>query len=186
MGADQQTIALENRPREELRPGRAAERRNRLKLVGVIVGVVVIFVGLQIPALMHPHQAGYEFKAPPGQFTPVNWSVVEQAQWVYGHPPVFPDNMPDLNGKQVVAEGFLLPLHNPGVASQFFVSDKPRGCYFCNPPGVAEVIQVNLAGGKQLNPVSGMVFCYGTLRVATGAKTDQVLYWMDNAVVVVK
>jgi hypothetical protein len=80
--------------------------------------------------------------------------------------------------------GYLLPLHTPGVSSQFFIAEQPRGCYFCNPPGVAEVVQINIAGGKQLEPTDRPVQVYGTFKLASGAPSDSALYMINDATLV--
>jgi hypothetical protein len=146
----------------------------------VIIGV---FAALMSPNIMHPRPPGYAAKAPAGHYVPIDWPKLQEGDWAYGHKPVLPEGVGDLQGKPVVSRGFLLPLHIPGRASQFFTSDQPRGCPFCNPPGVSQIIQVNLAGGTELMPVGGMVDIYGTFHIATGAKTDRVMYWIDNATV---
>lgn len=160
------------------------QRRARLKLILLIAAGIVVFAALQSPALLHRHPPGYEEKPPPGQFHGLNWSELQRANWVYGQTPMLPEGLLDLDGKPVTARGFLLPLHSPGRASQFFMSDKPGGCYFCSPPGVSSVIQLNLAGGKKLDMCTATVDVYGTFHVATGAPTDRVLYWIDDAVLV--
>ena len=155
-----------------------------LKLILLIAAIIVVFAALQSPALLHRHPPGYEEKPPSGQFQRLDWGALQAANWIYGHKPVLLDAVAALNGKPVTARGFLLPLHNPGRASQFFLSDKPGGCYFCNPPGVNSVVQLNLAGGKKLDICAASVDVYGTFHVATGAPTDRVLYWIDDAVLV--
>lgn len=160
------------------------ERRSRVKVVLVVVGVLAAFLALQSNALMHRCPPGYADKPPPGHFESLDWGLLYKGKWSYGHPPVLPPQVAALDGRLVSARGFLLPLHTPGKSSQFFISDRPRGCYFCNPPGVAEVVELNLAGGRELSLYSGIVTAYGIFHVATGAPTDRVLYWMDEVVLV--
>jgi len=160
------------------------ERRSRVKVILIVVGVVGAFFALQSNALLHRLPPGYAAEPPPGHWESLNWEQLHKGTWRYGHPPVLPAEVAALDGKPASVRGFLLPLHTPGKSSQFFISDRPRGCYFCNPPGVAEVIELNLAGGRELSLYGGVVTAYGIFHVATGAASDRVLYWMDEVVLV--
>ncbi|HEY3377673.1 MAG TPA: DUF3299 domain-containing protein [Armatimonadota bacterium] len=160
------------------------QRKKRLTLIFGLLFAVVVVGGALSQVLGAP--PGYASKPPVGQFAPINWQAMMLGQWAYGKKPVVPAAVQTLNGQMVTARGYLLPLHSPGVASQFFIAPKPRGCYFCSPPAASEVVQVNIAGGKQLPPTMWMVNVYGKLRVATGAPSDQVLYVIDDATLLVK
>jgi hypothetical protein len=165
------------------------EKRARNRNLLIIGGVIVVFLVMQskslLQALIAPPPPGYAKAAPPGQFTQLDFDVVQEGQWTYGTKPKVPKEVAALQGKPVVVRGFQLPLHNALKGSQFFIAEEPRGCYYCNPPGVAEVIMVNVAGDKQLAPEDWQVNVYGTFHIATGAPSDTVLYWIDDAQVVV-
>jgi hypothetical protein len=156
------------------------KKRARVKFLLLIGGIIGLFAAMQSKALMHRHPPGYLDQPPAGQFQALSWDELQKANWVYGHKPVVPESLRALNGKQVKVRGFLLPLHSAVKGSQFFMSNTPGGCYFCNPPAVNSVVQLNLAGGKELDLCAGAVDAYGTFHVATGAPTDHVLYWMDE------
>jgi len=163
------------------------QRRKRAIVSGLLIAIVLVAVTFGkdlVQLITGPKIPGYATSVPSGQYVDLDWKALQQAQWEYGTKPVVPQPVQALSGKLVHVKGFLLPLHQAGVSAQFFMAEKPRGCYFCNPPGVAEVAQINMANGKQLNPTDWPVSVYGTLKVATGAAEDQMLYTINDAVMV--
>jgi hypothetical protein len=161
--------------------------RNRNLLIGV--GVVLVFAGMQsktlVQAIVAPSPAGYSKQAPVGEFVNADWAELTKAAWEYGRKPGLPQDVAQLEGKQVTVRGFMLPLHSATHASQWFVSEKPRGCYFCSPPGPSEVMLVNMGEGKELAPSTWQVDVYGTLHIASGDPKDTVLYTLNDANVVI-
>ena len=95
----------------------------------VIVLLIIGYVSLTPPS-------GYAAHAPAGNLYPAGMEATQAGQWENKSKPVIVDEVKRLNGQQVKLQGFLLPLHEPAAAAQFFVADRPRGCYFCNPPGI--------------------------------------------------
>lgn len=160
------------------------KRRARIKLLVSIAGLVAVFVLLQSESLLHRVPPGYLDKPPAGDFIALSWAELQRASWMPGHEPLVPKSVTELSGKAVKVRGFLLPLHSARRGSQFFLSNSPGGCYFCSPPGINSVIQLNLAGGKELDLISRAVGAYGVFHVATGAAGEHVLYWMDDVVLV--
>ncbi|HEX2949944.1 MAG TPA: DUF3299 domain-containing protein [Armatimonadota bacterium] len=160
------------------------QRRNKHITFGAVIVILIAFAANPIwQAISGPKVPGYLKKAPAGHYTLVNWHNVQRGQWEYGKKPIVPQDVAKLQGKRVCIQGYLLPLHNPGVSSQFFIAPKPRGCYYCNPPGVSEVVQINIKDGKQLSPPdwNWPVKAYGVFHVATGATNDQVLYALNDS-----
>jgi len=160
------------------------QRRQRRDATLGIIGVLVlagIFLG---PALLHelivPDMPGYVKKAPAGVFTAIDWRNMLKATWPSNGHPIVPDVVKAQEGKMVMVHGFMLPLHKPGVSSEFFVAQKPRGCYFCNPPGVSEVVKVHIAGDKQIAPTDWPVKAFGKFHSASSAQ-DDVMYTIDDA-----
>ena len=94
--------------------------------------------------------------------------------------------MKPLVGKLATVRGFLLPLH-PGKAPEFFVAPKPRGCYFCYPPGISEVVKVNMSHDRKVDITDRPVEVYGKLRLAKDSTyREECLYYMDDAELVVR
>lgn len=162
---------------------RAARRRLVLGLAFLIPVALfaVANAGFIKGLIFAPTLPGYVKTAPVGEFAPLDWKQLEQGQWNYRSKPIVPPAVLAQNGKPVVVRGYLLPLHTPGEASQFFVAKNPRGCYFCSPPGVAEVVQVNVAGGRLLTPTDWPVSVYGIFKAATGQPGEEMLYTIDDA-----
>jgi hypothetical protein len=165
------------------------EKKARNRNIVIIAGVVVLFLAMQskslVQALVAPTPAGYDKVAPAGQFTQLDWDSAQKARWVFGTPPKVPADVAALEGKPVTVRGFQLPLHAAVASEQWFLSPRPGGCFFCNPPSLSEVAQVNMADHKQVQPSNWQVDVYGTFHVAKGKPGDSVLYTIDNAHVVV-
>jgi hypothetical protein len=160
-------------------------RKSNLTLLALPLLLLLILGKPLYQALAPGDIPGYAKTAPTGDYTPLSWPLIQQGQWQYGQPPIVDNSIKQLDGRTVNLSGYLLPLHTPGVSSQFFIAEQPKGCYFCNPPGVAEVVQINVAGGKQLEPTDRAVQVYGALKVASGAPTDSVLYTINDATLMV-
>ena len=165
----------------------ALSTRQRKQRRDTLIGVIGVLVLLGIPliiAVVHelvPDLPGYVKQAPAGIFTELDWHHMLRATWPPHSNPLVPDDIKAQEGKMVMVHGFMLPLHVPGVSSEFFVAQKPRGCYFCNPPGVAEVVKVHVAGDKQMEPTDWPVKVYGKFHAASSAK-DEMMYTIDDAV----
>jgi len=162
------------------------QRRRRDIMIGVLgmIGILCLLLGRNfVEAITGPNIPGYAQQAPAGSFVALDWQILQQGRWDDGKPPVVPTPLHALAGKKVRLRGFLLPLHS-ATAAQFFISEKPRGCFFCYPPGIAEVVQLNIAGGKQLEITGLPVTAYGTLHPAVDAKTDAALYTMNDTILV--
>jgi hypothetical protein len=155
-------------------------KRSALLLVLPIL-LLIIFGKPLLSALVPPDLPGYAKTPPTGDYAALSWPLIQQGKWQYGKPSTVDASLRQLEGREVNLSGYLLPLHTPGVSSQFFIAERPRGCYFCNPPGVAEVVQINIAGGRQLQPTDRAVQVYGIFKVASGAPTDSVLYTINDA-----
>jgi hypothetical protein len=132
-----------------------------------------------------PTPPGYASAAPPGEWAEMTWSSLFRGRWKEGQKPSVPDELKALAGKPARVKGFLLPLHEAAEGSQFFIAKSPGGCYFCNPPGVNEVVMVNVKGGQKLPQTNLPVTVFGTFQHATGSPDDQSLYVVNGAVLAV-
>lgn len=148
---------------------------------GLVILVLVILGGVAYFLDAKPDVPGYVKTAPAGNYTEINWNGLMQGTWATGQKPRYPESVAQAGGKTVKLRGFITPFHQPGKSSTLFLTNKPRGCYFCNPPGVSEVAMIKVAGGKELEIISDPVVVYGKFIPATGKKTDESLYVIDNA-----
>ena len=165
------------------------EKKARKRTLLIIVGVVVLFVAMQskslVQAIVAPSPPGYDKTKPAGDYTPLDWDTLQKGAWTYGSKPRLAEGMAALEGKPVTVRGYMLPLHSAAVGGQWFFASKPRGCYFCNPPGISDVIEINMPKSKEIEPSTWQVDVYGTFHMAQGKPSDALLYWIDDAVVVV-
>ncbi len=163
-------------------------RRSNITVACILVGAAFIatakalgFLGILLPVSV----PGYLNKPPAGQFAELDWTLLQKGRWDEDTPPAPLPPIKALSGQQVTLRHcFMLPLHQGGEADEFFVAPKPRGCYFCFPPGVAEVVHVKMANGKKIQPIDRPVTVFGTFTAATGV-ADSYLYSIDNAIMMV-
>jgi len=163
-------------------------RRNTYFIIGIVgVGALIALAYAMgwLFVLLPFNSEGYLHNTPPGLFTKLDWKVLQRGQWDEGQDPIVPEALKPLAGKPVTLRGYLLPLH-PGKAPEFFLAPKPRGCYFCFPPGIAEVVKINMKAKQNLDITSLPVEAYGIFRVAADPGTRETLYALDDAQLVVR
>lgn len=156
--------------------------RSRRTLLLIPLLLLVIGGKCWLDVVNAPVPTGYLCAPPPGEYARPKWDDLRAGKWTYRHRPTVVKSVAELDGKPVRIDGYLLPLHVAGLSSQFFISQRPRGCYFCNPPGIAEVVQVNIKDKRLMDITDDYVHVFGRLKIATGAPTDQTLYAVDDAV----
>jgi hypothetical protein len=164
-----------------------ARRRRRKNLTWALVlgGVLAFALGptlWQTVIVASRPLPGYAAAAPAGEYVELKWGDLRRGKWEPGSKPTVAKTIADNGGKRTKVRGFMLPLHTPGASSEFFLAPSPGGCYFCSPPGVAEIVMLKTHGGAKADVTQLPVEAYGTLRVATGAATDQALYVVEDAV----
>ena len=167
------------------------ERKRRKKTVGLIIGaLVLVMFGKSLAQTIvysgKPPPEGYSATPPPEDYTEVKWDDLKQGKWNQKSKPHVVDTVAALDGRRVHVKGFLLPLHTAGAASEFFIASSPGGCYFCNPPGVADVVMARTKDDQKMEATQLPVDVYGTLKLATGAPDDQALYLIEHGVFVVR
>jgi len=165
--------------------GRQQRRRG---LAGVVIaGALVVAFGKTALEAVFPEAGpvlpGYAQAPPPGEWADLPWGSLRSGSWEQGKKPRLTEDVAAQVGKPVRLKGFILPLHQAAEASEFFVAKNPGGCYFCNPPGVADVVMVCMAGGRKITPTDRPVYVYGKFRTATGSPDDQSLYVIRDALV---
>ena len=168
------------------------ERKRRKKTVGLIVGalVLVMFGKSLAQTIVYsgmPPPDGYSAKPPPEDYTEIKWDDLKKGKWPQQKSkPHVDDAIAALDGRRVHVKGFLLPLHTAGAAAEFFIAATPGGCYFCNPPGVADVVMAHTKDNSKMEATQLPVDVYGTLKLATGAPDDQALYLIEHGIFVVR
>jgi hypothetical protein len=117
-------------------------------------------------------------------YLPLPWEQLHQGRWETNQPPAMPTAIAALSGRPVAISGYLLPLHGAEEAADLFLAQRPGGCFFCNPPGIADVVLVHVARGKKIPLVSNPVCVYGRFHAATKGGNDESLYEIHDATVV--
>lgn len=165
-------------------------RRNKytplLVLAGFLAcGAVQHFMENGVVSVKPPPR-GYTYRRPHGEYPELLWTSLKRARWPdRKERPAVPAAIRALDGKPVRTRGFLLPLHNANAASEFFIAINPGGCPFCNPYSVADLVLVRMKSQRKLEICNLPMNAYGTLRIATGGPTDQALYTIEDAVLVI-
>lgn len=57
-------------------------------------------------------------------------------------PPTFGPKVSQLDGQQVILQGFMLPMENADKQSHFVLSANPPHCYFCMPGGAESMVEI--------------------------------------------
>jgi hypothetical protein len=116
--------------------------------------------------------------------TALPWEQLRQGRWDMDKPPTIPASIAALSGHSVTISGYLLPLHGAEESADLFLAQRAGGCFFCNPPGIADVVLIHVAKGKQIPIVSNPVRVYGRFHSATDGGNDESLYIIQDATVV--
>jgi len=153
-----------------------------LVFTAVLLGVFVVPAVLK--AVVAPKLPGFATKAPAGAYTDLDWKILTKGDVTTDDKPLIPAPIKALNGKLVSVRASMIPFHSDTTSSRWYLAEKPRMCYFCSPPGIAEVVEVDVAGGKQVPITDWSVRAYGKLKVATG-KRGEALYTIEDAVLVI-
>ena len=164
------------------------QRRRRDSIIGltltaIIIGVFVVPAVLK--AVVAPRIPGYLTHAPAGSYTELDWKLLSKGYWPNDDKPNIPADIKALDGKMVSVHACMIPFHSDFASSQWYLAEKPRMCYFCSPPGIAEVVEVHIANNNKLQLTDWPVRAYGRLKVATGAEKNASLYTLENAVLVI-
>ncbi len=151
-----------------------------------VVALALLFGRTLLELVIVPQLDGYLSAPPAGVFTALEWPVLLQGDMPMDGPMVVPPRVRALDGQPVTVRGFCLPLHQGKSSAEFFLAPKPSGCYFCNPPGVSEVILITTADRRKVEMARRPIEVFGILRVATDAQSAQSLYAIDQAVLLMR
>ncbi len=126
------------------------KKRVRARVLVSIAGVVGVFVLLQSRSLLHRHPPGYLEQPPVGEFSALSWPELQRASWIYGHEPVVPKGVTELEGKPVKLRGFLLPLHSARLA--VLPVQHPGRLLFLQPARDQQRHPAQPGGGQRVGP----------------------------------
>ena len=160
-------------------------RRYRLVRLAIYTGAMMaVFLPFVLQRQVFSH--ALDAPAPPAShhYTTLSWEQLHHGRWEMDQPPVMPAAIAALSGQPVTATGYLLPMHGAGASADLYLAQTPGGCFFCNPPGIADVILIHVAQGRAIPIVSNLVRVYGRFHAATDGGNDESLYVMFDATVV--
>lgn len=164
------------------------QKRKRAIIAGIIIAIAISAFVLAEPIKETLYGLpGFSVKAPSGSFVEIPWTQLEKASWEAGGIPVIPDNVSKYAGKNVRISGFMYPMsEHYDNTERIYLAPKPSSCYFCTPPAVNEVIEVNTAKAKKVKVLDNRsIVIYGKFRLAKDAE-DSALFYIDDAVVMLK
>lgn len=112
----------------------------------------------------------------------VPWDDLAQVKVADGGKPEFSAAIAKLNGKQVVIEGHMMVLDDDDPSKHFLLTAYQAHCPFCTPGGFASIVAIHAE--KPLRVIDKPLTMRGTLRLLGDDKNSQLLYRLDQAVVV--
>lgn len=167
---------------------RFQQKRKRAIIAGIIIALAISAIVLAEPIKETLYGLpGFSVKAPSGTYNELSWTKLGKANWEAGGIPEIPDNVKNYDGKNVQIAGFMYPMsEHYDNSERIYLAPKPSSCYFCTPPAVNEVIEVNTAKAKKVKVLDNRsIVIYGKFRVAKNAD-DAALYYIDDAEVMLK
>jgi hypothetical protein len=87
------------------------------------------------------------FKPLPERKDVVSWRTLSQVELVKAKDrfvPQFSKNVSDLNSKEVMLQGFMMPLEMGDKQTHFVLTAMPQTCAFCMPGGPEQMVEVKM------------------------------------------
>lgn len=115
----------------------------------------------------------------------LNWDTLSEVQWEFNgeyYVAKFNEKQKELNGKELIIEGFMFPLEYTREHYTFLISSSPMSnCFFCGPGEAESMVYVKLNDPTEYNYSAFKV--RGTFRLVSDASMG-IIYELDNAHVV--
>ena len=92
-----------------------------------------------------PSDALSAFKPLPERKDVVSWRLLSQVELVKAKDrfiPQFSKGVTDLNSKEVMLQGFMMPLQVGDKQTHFVLSAMPQSCSFCMPGGPEQMVEI--------------------------------------------
>jgi hypothetical protein len=113
----------------------------------------------------------------------VPWSVVTETILDREYRPTFGKYLQELDGKRVELTGYMQPLGDDLDVAAFLVIEYPVGCWYCEMPGIANIVLVEQPAGKTHHLTRGAVRVTGRLSLNRN-DPENFLYTLRDAKVV--
>jgi hypothetical protein len=129
--------------------------------------------------------SGFTFTAIENQTDKLKWEVLANVEWIWNnefYEVNFNERQKELDGKEIVVEGFMFPLEYTRQHSNFLVSSSPMSdCFFCGPGEAESMVYV-----RTTNPVDytrSIMAVKGTFKLVSDASMG-IIYELEDAEVV--
>jgi len=117
----------------------------------------------------------------------LDWSILADIEWVWEenfYEVKFTESQKELDGKDMIVEGFMFPLEFSNKHSHFLVSPAPMSaCYFCGPGEAESMVYVKTS--EPIDYTFNTLSVQGTFRLVTDASMG-IIYELEDARVVKK
>jgi hypothetical protein len=110
---------------------------------------------------------------------PLPWGALDETEIGRKFTVTFLPHVAALDGLTVTVSGYMQPAKADEV-SEFALTEFPVGCWFCDAPGLLQLVQVATAGGKPVPQVRGMVTVTGKL-VLNRTDSERLLFAVTDA-----
>ncbi len=161
------------------------QRRTAGTLLGVGIAIVIgLFTMWSTVAELFNGPSGYVKHPPTGQYISVNWDELAKGELLRTGKAIVPPEVANLDGKIVRISGFSQPLHHATAGSTLFITPKPGSCYYCSPPSMNGVVEVDMARGRSVELIGDHLYAFGKLKIASST-SDHSLYTLQDAVLMV-
>ncbi len=117
-----------------------------------LVSVLAAFLALPVLAQTNPSEHTLPPGADPSLFKPlperkdvVSWRLLSQVELVKAKDrfiPQFSKGVTELNSKEVMLQGFMMPLQVGDKQTHFVLSAMPQSCSFCVPGGPEQMVEI--------------------------------------------
>jgi hypothetical protein len=113
----------------------------------------------------------------------IPWSVVTETLLDHDYRPTFGKYLKELDGKRVQLTGYMQPLGDDLEVGAFLLIEYPVGCWYCEMPGVANIVLVEQPAGKTRHVTRAAVRVTGTLHL-NSTDPENFLYTIRDAKVI--
>lgn len=115
----------------------------------------------------------------------LNWAVLANVHWVWAdnfYQANFNDEQKELDGQELIVEGFMFPLEYTRRHQNFLVSSSPMSqCFFCGPGEAESMVYVRTT--QPVDYTYSRMKVRGTFRLISDASMG-IIYELTDAVVV--
>ncbi|MGL4551186.1 MAG: hypothetical protein ACRC33_08360 [Gemmataceae bacterium] len=116
----------------------------------------------------------------PEGVTPLAWEVIAETTVDRRSRPTFHRYLKELDGKRVTLRGHMQPIGEGTDLSAFLLVENPVGCWYCESPELANIVLVELPGGKAGRYTRAALKVTGRLSL-NGTDPENFLYLVQDA-----